>query len=74
MATKDVKVTKSRSNKNKKTNKKIVKMLIPLAGIMIFIYFLYKIISLIIVPTDMVVIENGTIFNEEYAIRLCYKR
>jgi len=56
-----------------KDNKNILKMLIPLIGAIIFIYMLYKIISLIIVPTDIVMIENGTIFNEESATRICYK-
>jgi len=51
-----------------KNNKNILKMLIPLISVIIFIYALYKIIGLIIVPTDIVMIENGTIFNEEDAI------
>lgn len=66
---------KTKNVKSKKINKKdIVKMLIPLIGVIIFIYVLYKIISLIVVPTDIVMIENGTIFNEEDAVRLCNKR
>ena len=66
---------KTKNLKNKKTNKEdIVKMLIPFIAALISIYVLYKIIRLIVVPTDIVVIENGTIFNEEDAIRLCYKR
>lgn len=59
--------------KNEKNKKNIVKMLIPLIGVMIFIYTLYKIVGLIVVPTDIVMIEKGTIFNEEHATRLCYK-
>lgn len=64
---------KSKRVKKKKINKKdIVKILIPLVGIIILLYVLYKIFSLIIVPTDVVVIENGTILNEEEAVRLYY--
>ena len=75
MATKNVKATKGHSKKSKKTNKKdAVKMLIPLIGAIILLYTLYKIIGLIIVPTDIFAIENGTIFNEESATRICYKR
>lgn len=63
--------------KNKKTykisKKDIIKMLIPLIIAVIFIYVLYKIIKLIVVPTDIVMIENGTIFKEESATRICYK-
>lgn len=75
MARKNVGATSSRPRKSKKANKKdTVKMLIPLICAIIFIYMLYKIISLIIVPTDIVMIENGTIFNEESATRICYKK
>ena len=74
MATKKAGATKSRAKKSKKTNKKdIVKMLIPFIATIIFIYLLYKIILLIVVPTDVVMIENGTIFNEESATRICNK-
>ena len=75
MTKKNVGANSVRPRKNKKTNKRdIVKILIPLIGIIIFIYALYKIIDLIVVPTDIVMIENGIIYNEEDAIRLCYKR
>lgn len=75
MAKKNVGASSVPPKKSKKTNKKdIIKMLIPLIVAVIFIYVLYKIIKLIIVPTDIVMIENGTIFNEESAIRICYKR
>ena len=75
MARKNIGTTTSNQKKNRRTNKKdIVKMLISLIGIIIFVYILYKIISLIIVPTDIVMIENGIIFNEENAVRLCYKK
>ena len=66
---------KKKNKKNYKANKKdIIKMLIPFIVAATFIYVLYKIIRLIIVPTDIVMIENGTIFNEESAIRICDKR
>ena len=77
MTKKNVGATIGRPKNRKKVNKdsdNILKMLIPLIGVIIFIYTLYKIISLIVVPTDIVIIENGTIFNEENAVRLCYKR
>lgn len=69
MATKGNKKVKSKKNSNK-----IFKLLIPLIAISIFIYIIYKVIKLIIVPTDMYMIENGTIYNEEDAVRLCNKR
>ena len=60
---------KNKNIKKKKTNKKdIVKMLFPVIGILIFIYTIYKIIGLIVVPTDIVMIEYGTILNEENAV------
>ncbi len=60
---------KSKKVKNKKVNKNnIAKMLIPIICIGAFIYIIYKIIKLIIIPTDMFVIENGTIYNEESAV------
>lgn len=60
---------KNKNIKKKKINKKdIVKMLFPVIGILIFIYTIYKIIGLIVVPTDIVMIEYGTILNEENAI------
>lgn len=70
MATKGNKKVKSKKlNKNK-----IARLLIPLIAIAIFIYIIYKVIKLIIVPTDIFMIENGTIYNEEDAVRLCNKR
>ena len=75
MATKKVGASRAHQKKTNNANKKdIIKMLIPLVAAVIFIYFLYKIIGLIIVPTDIVMIENGTIFNEESATRICNKR
>ena len=60
---------KNKNIKKKKINKKdIVKMLFPVIGILIFIYIIYKIIGLIVVPTDIVMIEHGTILNEENAV------
>lgn len=70
MATKGNKKVKSK----KLNNNKIVKLIIPLIAIVIFIYVIYKVIKLIVVPTDMYMIENGTIYNEEDAVRLCNKR
>lgn len=70
MATKgNKKVESKKLNKNK-----IAKSITPLIAIIIFIYIIYKVIKLIIVPTDVYMIENGTIYNEEDAVRLCNKR
>ncbi len=69
MATKNVGATSSRSQKSKKIDKKdIVKMLIPLIIVALFIYVIYKIISLIVIPTDMFMVENGTISDEESSV------
>lgn len=61
---------KSGNRKKKKNNKRkdIVKIVIPALSILLFAYIIYTIIKLIAVPTDMVMIENGTIYNEETAI------
>ena len=76
MTKRNVGATIGRPRNRKKINKdskSILKILTPLACVIIFIYVLYKIIGLIVVPTNIVMIENGTIFNEESATRLCYK-
>lgn len=52
----------------------IKKILIPSILIFIVAYVIYKIIGLIAVPTDIYMIENSTIFDEESATRICYKR
>ena len=68
MTKRNVGANSVRPRKKKRTGKdNIVKMLIPIISAIIFIYVLYKIILLIIVPTDIVMIENGIIFNEESA-------
>lgn len=65
----------NKKSKNKKIDKnKIVKLVIPLIVAVLIIYAIYKVINLIIVPTNVLMIENGTIYNEEDAIRICYKR
>ena len=66
---------KGKKIKNKKLNKNnIARMLIPIIAIGLIIYIVYKVIKLVIVATDMFMIEKGTIYNEESAVRLCYKR
>ena len=66
---------KKKKIKKIKINKKnIVKILGPSIIIIVFTYIIYKIINIIAIPTDMYMIENGTIYDEESAIRLCYKR
>ena len=64
-------VNNKETNSKKKINidkKKILKILLPVCIIGVVIYALYMIIQLIIVPADMIVIENGTIFSEESAV------
>lgn len=59
-----------RTNKNKKTQKinmKKVKIAYVI-GLIILIYFVYAIIQLIKQPTDVFVIENGSLSEEENAI------
>ena len=58
--------------KSKKMRKRLINISLLLASIIIILYVLYKIISLIAVPTNSVVIENGTITSEDSATRLCY--
>ena len=71
-------INKLATNKKRKTNKKktnrknIAKILISSIVIFIIAYIIYKIVSLIAVPTDVYMIENGTISDEESAIRICY--
>ena len=64
---------KKKQEKNKKI-KNIAKILVPIIAIILFVYIIYKFVNLIVVPTDIVVIENGTIYNEESAVRVCNKR
>lgn len=64
-------VSNKETNSKKKFNidkKKILKILLPVCIIGVVIYALYMLIQLIIVPADMIVIENGTIFSEESAV------
>ena len=46
----------------------IKKIIIPSIVIFIIAYIIYKIINLIAVPTDIYMIKNGTIYNEEDAV------
>lgn len=75
MSTKKVGASLSGAQKSKKNNKKdIVNTIIPLIVVILLICIIYKIIELIVDPTDVFMIVNGTILNQESAIRLCYKR
>lgn len=56
------------TKKSKKNKKKIIKGLFLLIVIGVIIYNLYKVISLILVPTDIMIIENGMISSEESTI------
>ncbi len=59
---------KSKKRKNKKTKNKITSIIGLLIVVSIVFYTLYKIISLILVPTDITIVENGIISQEEGAI------
>ena len=65
--------------KNKKTPNKLnkidyTKIVIPLIAIFAIAYVIYKLAILITIPTDIFMVEEGTIIEEESAIRICYKR
>ena len=61
-------MTTKKSKKRKNNKEKIFKRLLLLLAVGAIVYSLYKIISLIIVPTDIAIVENGVIFQEESAI------
>ena len=54
--------------KSKRNNKRIINILLLLASIFLIVYVLYRIISLVAVPTDSVIVENSYITSEESAI------
>ena len=58
--------------KNKKMKKRLFNISLLLASIIIILYVLYRVISLITVPTNSVIIEEGIITSEESATRVCY--
>ncbi|MBO4816098.1 MAG: hypothetical protein J5507_04165 [Clostridia bacterium] len=60
--------------RNNKIKNRLISISLLLASIIIILYIFYRVISLIAVPTNGVVIENGVITSEESSIRLCYKR
>lgn len=60
--------TKKTKKDKRKNNNKIFKGLLLLMIIGIIIYTLYRIIDLIIVPTDICIVNNGVIAQEESAI------
>lgn len=62
------------SKKNKKFKNNIIRTLFLSLIIVLIAYVIYRVISLIAVPSNSVVIENGLISQEESVIRLCYKR
>ncbi len=66
---------KSKGNKKLKLklNNKVFKILIPVIACAILAYVIYSIIELILVPTEMTLVENGTISQEETAIRIYNK-
>lgn len=63
-----------KEKKKTKINKKALKILISMIIIIVLAYGIYKIIQLIIVPSDMTMVENGIISDEENAIRICNKK
>lgn len=61
-------MTTKKSKKRKNNEENIFKRLLLLLVVGAIVYTLYKIISLILVPTDIAIVENGVIFQEESAI------
>ena len=59
---------------NKKIKNRLISISLLLISIIIILYILYRVISLVVVPTNSVIVENGVITAEESAIRVCYKR
>ena len=64
--------SKINNNKHKISIKKTTFFYI--IGLIILIYFVYAIIGLIRHPTDVFMIENGSLSDEESEVRLCNKR
>lgn len=64
------KISNNRVPKRKKNMKKVLTLYI--LGIIVLIYFVYCIIQLIKQPTDVIAIENGSLSEEESAVRICY--
>ncbi len=56
--------------KKKKSKNKIASAFLLLVIALFIVYFLYKIMGLVSVPSDIVVVDNGLITSEESSIRL----
>ena len=72
---KNKKVGKAKSAKNKKIKvdllkNKTLKMMFALLMTAVIIYIIYKVINLIITPTDVFMVENGTVSVEETTVRI----
>ena len=63
----------SPKRKNKFKNN-IIRMLFLSLIIVLIAYVVFRVVSLIAVPSDVVVIEDGIISQEESAIRICNSR
>lgn len=63
-----MKENKTKKNKSKKKKNKLLSKLLLIIIILSIIYIVYKIINLIISPTDISVVENGIITSEESVI------
>lgn len=63
-----MKENKIKKNKSKKKKNKLLSKLLLIIIILSIIYIVYKIINLIISPTDISVVENGIITSEESVI------
>ena len=74
---KNKRVKKIKNAKKIKVNilkNKTLKMMFVLLMIAVIIYIIYKVINLIITPTDILMVENGTVSVEETTVRIYYKR
>lgn len=63
-----MKENKTKNKIKRKAKSKLLSKLLLIIIALIIIYIVYKVINLILIPTDISVVENGTISSEESAI------
>ena len=65
---------KKQKNKNTKKKKVVVSIVLTVILVIIVIYGAYKIYELIKEPTNIFVVEYGSLRLEEDTVRICYKK
>ena len=66
---------KAKKQKSKNSKKKlIVSIILTVILVIIVIYGAYKIYELIKEPTNIFVVEHGSLYLEEDIVRICYKK